>query len=368
MIYQIYELSNESTAKNLENKINEKQDGEYVTIDYEKNHIIVSEQTNIAHLKKVLEFEKIHYSTSDESEQSDDKESGHSHSHSSGEVAERGTKIVFFLNAGFAIAEFIFGYLFSSVALLSDAVHDTGDALSIGLAWLFQKISSEGADEEYSFGYKRFSPLGAIITAIVLILGSGFMIFNSIPVLLNPTPVNYQGLFWMALIALAIKGYAMYTLRKGGSSQNEKMLGLHMWEDILGWIGVLVMSIVINFTDWYILDPIISIVIAGYILYETIPRLIETAKIFLETTPEDIELNELAQEILDIDQVGNLSHLHVWTFDGEENIANMTITTPSTEIDDHDRIKDEIREILFPYNTTHSTIEIIVDEAGVLSK
>lgn len=367
MIYYINPLQSENDAEYLEETINQKQKGKYVEIDYENNQLHFSDKTDLDALHKVLDFTKVIYSDSQDVIHSAEDDDDHSHSHGSGDLAERNTKIVFFLNAGFAIAEFIFGYLFNSVALLSDAVHDTGDALSIGLAWLFQKLSNKDADEEYTFGYKRYSPLGAIITSIVLILGSVFMIFNSIPVLFNPTPINYQGLFWMAIIAIAIKGYAMRLMGKG-SSKNEEMLNLHMLEDILGWLAVLAMSIILNFTDWYILDPIVSIIIAGYILYETIPRFIETTKIFFETTPDNIDLKKLAQEILSIDQVNNLSHFHVWTFDGEENIANVTISVASSEVKDHEQIKKDIREILFPYNLTHSTIEIIVDEKGILSK
>lgn len=366
MIYHINNLHTKEEAEELEKTINQKQAGHYVKVDYENNHLHISKDADLEALNKVLDFEKIIYSVTPPDGRTS-KESKHSHSHGSGDLAERNTGIVFFLNAGFALAEFIFGYLFNSVALLSDAVHDMGDALSIGLAWLFQKISNKEADTQYTFGYKRYSPLGALLTALVLIFGSVLMIFRSVPALFNPTPVNYQGLFWMALIAIAIKGWAMYIMRKG-SSKNEEMLHLHMWEDILGWLGILVMSLILNFTDWYILDPIISVVIAGYILYEAVPRFLATSKIFLETTPDNIDIEELAQEIRSIDKVNDLSHLHVWTFDGEENIVNVTISIRSGETEVHQQIKNKIREILFPYNITHSTIEIIVDEKGILEE
>lgn len=366
MIYHINQLPSKKAAAKLENLLNQKQNGKYVEVDFEKSQLHIGDGADLEAVQKILDFHKVIYSNS-KAVGPAEAEHHHSHNHTSGDLAERNTKIVFFLNAGFAVAEFIFGFLFNSFALLSDAVHDTGDALSIGLAWFFQKISNKEADHEYSFGYKRFSPLGALITASLLIVGSVVMIISSIPVLFNPTPVNYQGLFWMAIIALAVKGYAMYLMGQG-NSKNEEMLNLHMLEDILGWIAVLVMSIVLTFTNWYILDPLVGIAIALYILYETIPRFLETAKIFLETTPEELNVEKLQAQIFKLPQVTNVSHLHVWTFDGEENIANVTVSVRSEEVEKHQKLKNEIRQLLFPYNITHSTIEIIADQEGILSE
>lgn len=366
MIYYINDLPHPEAAKDLEAGINRKLQGDFVVVDFKDSQLKIRQETDLHTLHKVLDFHKVIYTTQKESiSYKEEKGHHHDHSHAGGNLAERNTKIVFFLNAGFAVAEFIFGFLFSSYALLSDAVHDTGDALSIGLAWILQKVSTKEADAEYTFGYKRFSPLGALITAMVLMLGSLFMIISSIPVLFNPTPVNYQGVFWMAIIALFIKGYAMYLMGQG-SSKNEEMLNLHMLEDILGWIAVLVMSILLHFTDWYILDPIVSILIALYILYETVPRFRQTLKIFMETSPDGLDLEQLGQDILELDQVTNLSHLHVWTFDAEENMANVTVSVRSSRMEVHHQIKAAIREMLFPYNITHSTIEIIPDEEGML--
>lgn len=363
MVYQLSGLHCKSCAKELEDKINEQQEGKYVEVDYENSQLKLSERTNERKLKKVLNFEKVLYST--EANPADDprhgSDSDHHHHHHSHDLSSRNTRIVFFLNAVFAVIEFIFGGLFSSRAIISDAIHDTGDALSIGLAWIFQKMSTREANQRFTFGYQRFSLLGAVITSVVLIVGSFFIILESIPSVFNPTPVYYQGMFFLAVFAIAVKLYCM-RLMSEGETQNEKMLNLHMLEDVFGWVAVLVVSIVLFFTDWYILDPLLSIGIGIYILYEAIPMFIDTIHIFLEASPSDIDLEKLENQILSIETVNDLSHLHVWSFDGEENVLTVTILTSSEDSAVHGKIRDEIRQILFPHHITHSTIEIIVDE------
>lgn len=370
MEYQVTDLHCRECAGDLEQRINSKQGGDYVQVDYENNQLFVSEKADIDKLEKILDFEKIIYSTGKQEATSDlsrqEKHShDHSHSHSHAEMSEKNTRIVFFLNAVFAVLEFVFGNVFNSAALLADAVHDTGDALSIGLAWLFERLSLKEADEKYPFGYQRFSPLGAITTSIVLILGSIMMVINTIPQVFNPTPVNYQGLLWMSIIAIGVKLYAMHLMSKG-SSQNEKLLNLHMLEDVFGWVAVLIVSIVLHFTNWYVLDPLLSIGIAIYILYEAVPMFLDTVRIFMETTPKDIDITELEKRLLAVEQIESISHLHVWTFDGEENIMIVTVSTQSNKVETHEQIKEEIREILFPFHITHTTIEVVVDESGIL--
>lgn len=361
MTYQLSGLHCKSCAKELEDRINEQQKGDYVEVDYENSQLKLSEKTDERKLKKVLNFEKVLYSTEAKLTEEPHNEGGSGHHHHSHDLSSRNTKIVFFLNAIFAVIEFIFGGLFNSRAIISDAVHDTGDALSIGLAWIFQKMSTREANQRFTFGYQRFSLLGAIITSVVLIVGSFVIILESIPSLFNPTPVYYQGMFFLAVFAIAVKLYCMRLMSKG-RTQNEKMLNLHMLEDVFGWVAVLIVSIVLFFTDWYFLDPLLSIGIGVFILYEAIPMFIDTIRIFLEASPSDIDLEKLESQILAIKTVNDLSHLHVWSFDGEENVFTVTVLTSSANYSDHEKIRDDIREILFPHNITHSTIEIMVGD------
>lgn len=157
------------------------------------------------------------------------------------------------------------------------------------------------------------------------------MIYRSVPRLLDPQPVNYSGMFWLSLVAIALNGYAAWILSKG-TSKNESMLNLHMLEDVLGWIGVLIVSILMNFTEAYRLDPILSILIALYILYKTVPEFFTTMKILLNGSPENVNVKSLANSIKNVPAVKDLSHFHIWSLDGEENALIVTVLIDSSDV------------------------------------
>lgn len=288
--------------------------------------------------------------------------SKHAANHTHETQSTKNIKIAFFINFIFSMAEFFFGFLFNSVSIMSDAIHDLGDSISIGFAWFFQGYSEKNQDEKFTFGYKRFSLLGALITAVVLLGGSAVMIYRSIPRLFNPEPVNTTGMFWLSLVAIAMNGYASWILSKG-SSKNESVLNLHMLEDVLGWIGVLIVSITMTFTDFYRLDPILSIVIALYILYKTLPEFFSTMNIFLNGSPDNVDPNQVAAQISEIPGVKDLSHLHIWSLDGEENAMTVTVLVGFSDKERIQAVKQEIvRQAQAIGIQHHITVEIATDE------
>ncbi len=280
----------------------------------------------------------------------------------SSDQAVKNIKVVFFINIIFSIIEVIFGLLFNSVAILADAVHDFGDSVSVGLAWFFQRYSTKEANNQFTFGHQRFSLLGALITAIVLLVGSVLILTQSIPRIFNPQEVNAEGMFFLAIFAIILNGYAAYRLSKG-KSKNESVLNLHMLEDVLGWVGVLIMSVVVRFTDWYILDPIFSVALSIFIFIRTLPIFISTVKIFLEGVPEGVDLDQLQKSILNLDEVHATSHLHVWSIDGEENAMTVTIFVSTEDPYRIEEIKNQIRLLTKGLNVSHSTIEITLDKS-----
>lgn len=272
----------------------------------------------------------------------------------------RNIGIAFFLNFLFSIIEFIFGGLFNSYAIMADAVHDLGDAFSIGVSWALQKISTREPDHRYIDGYGRFSLLGSLFTGIVLIAGSTIMIILSVPRLINPEPVNYNGMFGLAMFAIAINVFAAYLMYKG-KSKNEKMLTLHMLEDVLGWVAVLIVAFVLRFVDWYILDPILSISIAIFILYKTVPEFISSIKVFMNVVPEDMDLSDLKERIIAIENVNAAVNLHTHSIDGVSNIFSITLFVDTRDMDEIECIKDKVRLLLTNYNVVNATIEIVAD-------
>lgn len=288
----------------------------------------------------------------------------HHHHHSS----EGNIKTAFFLNFTFTIIEFIGGFLTNSVAIMSDALHDLGDSLSLGLSWYFQKLSKKSGDETFSFGYRRFSLLAALVNSLILIGGSIFILTEAIPRLFNPEQTNALGMAALAVLGIVVNGAAVFRL-KSGKSMNERVVSLHLLEDVLGWAAVLVVSIILYFTDWHILDPLLSVMITLYILFNVIKNTKETLFIFLEAVPKDINLREIEERILGIEDVKSIHHTHIWSFDGEHHALSTHVVVGELESKDKIvSIKDKIRALKEELHLTHLTIEVEFEDENCVMK
>ncbi len=277
----------------------------------------------------------------------------HSHSH-----AVENIKLAFFLNLAFTILE-IFGGLFTnSMAILADALHDFGDSIALGLSWYFAHLSERGRDQHFSYGYKRFSLLGALITSILLIIGSSIILFNAIPRLLHPESVHVSGMIAFAILGVIVNGIAVLRLHKG-KTQNERMVTLHLLEDVLGWIVVLIASIVMLFADLPWLDPLLSIGITGYILWNVLKNFRETIHIFLQATPEHVDSTTLESLLLQQLPIAAIHDWHLWTLDGEYHVLSLHVVVADQMLAmDIIELKQKIREILKQHAIDHATIEI----------
>ncbi|WP_434397958.1 cation diffusion facilitator family transporter [Streptococcus sp. KHUD_016] len=263
--------------------------------------------------------------------------------------------LAFFLNLSYAIVEFIAGGIFGSSAVLADSVHDLGDAMAIGLSALLETISNREEDRQYTLGYKRFSLLGAMLTAVILMIGSVLVILENITKIAHPQPVNEKGILWLGIIAVAINVLASLVVRKG-KTKNESILSLHFLEDTLGWLAVILMAIILRFTDWYILDPLLSLVISIFILSKAIPRFWSTLKIFLDAVPEGIETAKLEKELARLTNVKSVNQLSIWSMDGLENDAIVHLC-----IEDWEQMmetKEAVRQFLEERGVQNITIEV----------
>lgn len=262
--------------------------------------------------------------------------------------------IAFLLNFSFAIIEFTFGLLFHSSAVLADAVHDTGDALAIGLSTLFEKISTRKEDRNYTLGYKRYSLLGALLTSVILLIGSTLVIVENVPKLFAPEKVNYDGMLILGIVAIVVNTAASRVVSHG-HSHNESILSLHFLEDILGWLAVVGVSIILRFTDWYFLDPLLSLVIAGFILSKALPKFWENIQIFLDHVPSDVDLSQLYQEIAVLENVRAITQLNVWTTDGLEKYAMLHICLENPNLLAETQVV--LRQRLLAYGIAKVTIQ-----------
>lgn len=266
-------------------------------------------------------------------------------------------KLAFAINLLFSIGEFIGGLFINSVAIMSDAIHDFGDAIALGSSWFLQRFSNKERDENFSFGYKRFSILGALINAVVLIAGSVYIFFQAIPLLFNPEHSNAQGMIWFAVVGVLLNGYAAFRLHKG-KTVNEGILSWHMLEDVLGWMAILIVGIVLLFKDIHILDPILSIAIGLFILVNVVRKSVKTMRILLEGVPEGIDIEKVQSKIEETPGVVSVKNLYIWSIDGEQNAFNLHLLVEGEDFDDARAIKEEVREATSELNISHSTIEL----------
>lgn len=278
--------------------------------------------------------------------------SHHHHDHTTGNIVT-----AFFLNLGFAIIELIGGLLTNSVAILSDALHDFGDSISLGVAWYLQRLSNKKGDQYYSYGYKRFSLLGAIFISVVLLVGSVFVIQASVERIINPEPSNAQGMFILAILGIAVNGAAIFRLKKG-NSLNEKAVMLHFMEDVLGWIAVFIVSVVMMFVNIPILDPILSLCISAWVLTNVYKNLKASFKILMQKSPSEVDSSHLLAEIEKIEEVKSLHDVHLWTLDGERHVITLhVVTCCKITVEEMASVKNKIRVLCKQFGIYHATIE-----------
>lgn len=261
--------------------------------------------------------------------------------------------IAFILNLSFSILEFIGGAFTNSVAIISDSVHDMGDALSIGVSYFLEKKSKKKPDDKYTYGYIRYSVLGSTITTVILLVGSILVIYNSILRIINPVEINYDGMIIFAVFGVIINFAAAYFTREG-DSLNQKSVNLHMLEDVLGWVIVLIGAIVMRIFDITYIDPILSICVAIFILINAYKNFKAILDVFLEKTPKNIDVAEIKEHLSEIEEVVDVHHIHIWSMDGYSNFATLHVITKDKSKEVKDKIRDELKE----HGIGHVTIEL----------
>jgi cobalt-zinc-cadmium efflux system protein len=279
------------------------------------------------------------------------------HEHGVHEIETKNIKTAFILNAAFVVIEIAGGFLTNSMAVLSDAAHDLGDSASLGIAWYLQKVAKRESNDKLTYGYRRYSVLGAIVNLVILLVGCFFIIHESIPRIYHPEEVHSLGMFFLAIAGVTINYLAMKTLQKG-TSINEKVISLHFLEDVLGWVAVLLSSVAMLIWDIPIIDPILSLLIATYILYNVFRNSRVTFEVILQRTPHNVDLEHVRQTVLDFENVKGLEDLHVWSLDGEYHIGSAVIVFESgISTDQIESTFEGLHEELKKENIQHVTFE-----------
>jgi len=279
------------------------------------------------------------------------------HAHQHGIV--KNLKVALFLNLSFSIIEFVGGAYTNSMAVLTDAVHDLGDTFAIGLALFFQYYANKGRDEKYSYGYGRFSIFSAFLNTTILVVGAVIMIFETLPRLWQPEAVHVQGMLALAVLGLAVNGAAVFQLTRNEGGLNQRAVAMHLLEDALGWLAVLIGSGFMLFWELPWLDPVLSLGIASFILYRTLGNYKQIFSIFLQAVPKNINLEEISDKLLQIQGVESLHDLHVWTVDGNYHVLSLhLVLAERPEVQEIIRIKQEARVALDNEHIIHYTIEV----------
>lgn len=281
----------------------------------------------------------------------------HHHHHHHGQESTKNITFAFWINTGFALFELAGGIFTNSVAIMADALHDFGDSLSLGLSYYFQKKSNQQRDKDFSYGYKRFSMMGALVNSLVLLVGSIFILQEVVERLAQPQATNARGMLLFALVGIVVNGVAMLRLRKGNTI-NERVVSLHFLEDVLGWVAVLIGSVVMMFYEVPILDPILSLLITAFILYNVFKNLKAAFRIILQGVPENVDVNVITKTLTNLPGVKDVHDLHVWTLDGLYNVLTLHVVIKEEWMGQSEEMKRNIRHSLQHLNIAHTTIEI----------
>ena len=266
---------------------------------------------------------------------------------------EKNILIAFLLNLTFSAFELVGGILTGSIAILSDALHDIGDATSIGLSYLLERKSKKQPDETHTYGYLRYSVLGGLINTVILSVASVFVIFNAVKRIVNPVEINYDGMIIFALMGTAVNLAAVF-FTSGGKSVNQKAVNLHMLEDVFGWVVVLIGGAVMKFTDIAIIDPVMSVGVSAFIFINALKNLKVILDLFLEKTPEGIYVKDIKEHLMTIEGVKDVHHIHIRSIDAVNNYAELHAVTDEPGHIVKNKIKDELRE----HGINHVTVEL----------
>ncbi|MBR5442559.1 MAG: cation transporter [Clostridia bacterium] len=264
------------------------------------------------------------------------------------------------MNLFFVVVEIFGGFFTNSFAILSDAVHDLGDCVAIGLAYVMEKLSKKAPDEKYTYGYRRYSLLSAIATSGLLVVSSAFVIYGAVMRLGEPQEVKGGAMLLVAVFGVVINGAAVVVTHRG-TGANERAISLHMLEDVLGWVAVLIGSALIYAFRWYFVDGILSLCIAVFLIIHSVINIKDVFAILLEKTPKSFNLQAYREQLYSISGVQDVHHLHVWSLDGERVMATLHVRIcEGADMTGYTRVKRAVEELSARSGISHLTVQIDV--------
>lgn len=272
------------------------------------------------------------------------------HKKASGNLA-----FVFLMNLTFNIIVIIGGLATNSVAILADCIHDLSDTLSIAFAWVLEHVSQKDSNEKYSYGYQRFSILGAIIISIFIIIMACIILQEAIPRIFSPEEVDAEGMLLVAIVGIIFKSISVYRLHSG-ETFNEKAIFIHQLGDVFEWVAILILSIVLIFWDGAsYLDPFVSIGIALWLIFNLARNLYKSIEVILQKTPSHFDVDEFKNLINAVEGITAIDDFHVWSLDGIDSVLTLKVKIENWQ--KKDEIKKEIYDIASKFHIVDITIE-----------
>jgi cation diffusion facilitator family transporter len=286
---------------------------------------------------------------------------GHEHSHLHGHnhtitSLNKAFIVGIVLNLVFVLVEFGAGFYFDSLALLSDAGHNLSDVVSLVLALLAFRLAKVKANSRYTYGYKKSTVLVSLLNAVILLVAVGGILVESINKLQHPEEVPGGAIAWVAGVGVVINAFTAFLFMKDKEKDlNVKGAYLHMAADTLVSVGVLVAGLIIRQTGWYIIDPIIGIIIAIVILISTWDLLHDSIRLSLDGVPVGIDSEKVKELISQIPGVKDIHHMHIWAISTTENALTAHIVIDN--LNNMESLKHEIKHTLEHCDIHHATLE-----------
>ncbi|WP_407409331.1 cation diffusion facilitator family transporter [Methanobrevibacter sp.] len=263
---------------------------------------------------------------------------------------------VFFMNLAFNIIVIVGGLATNSMAILADCIHDLADTISIAIAWILEHVAQRDSTDKYSYGYQRFSILGAVITSVFVIILAFVILSEAIPRLFSPEGVDAGGMLILAIIGIVFKSLSVYRLH-GGETFNEKAIFFHQLGDIFEWVTILVLSLILIVWDGApYLDPFVSIGIALWLIFNLGRNLYHAIEVLLQKTPDYFDVEKFKGQILAIDGVNGIDDFHIWSLDGIDSVMTLKVDVDFGK--NVELIKNEIYEISQEYHIVDITVEL----------
>ena len=263
---------------------------------------------------------------------------------------------VFFMNLTFNIIVILGGLATNSMAILADCIHDMSDTISIALAWALEKVAQKDSTDKYSYGYQRFSILGAVIISVFVIFMAFVILSEAIPRLFSPEGVDAGGMLIVAIIGLVFKSISVHRLHKG-ETFNEKAILFHQLGDVFEWVAILILSLILMFWDGApYLYPFFSIGIALWLIFNLGRNLYKSIEVLLQKTPDNFDVDDFKSQILAIEGVLQIEDFHIWSLDGIDSVMTLKVDVDFDR--DVEGIKKEIYTISNRYHVVDITIEL----------